>query len=40
MRLFWFLAPDRLDSRHLMLGVEMLLALTLCWLVARTAIQL
>jgi hypothetical protein len=40
MGLFSFLASDRLVSRYLTLSVETLLALTLCLLVARTAIQL
>jgi hypothetical protein len=40
MRLFFSLASDRLGSRHLMLGVETLLALTLCFLVLRTVTQL
>ena len=40
MRLFLSLASDRLGSRHLMLGVETLLALTLCLLVAQTVTQL
>jgi hypothetical protein len=40
MRLFWSLASDRLGSRHLMFGVETLLALTLCLLVLQTVTQL
>jgi hypothetical protein len=35
MRLF-SLSADRLGSRHLMLGIETLLALTLCLVLART----
>jgi hypothetical protein len=40
MRLISFLASDRLVSRHLTLGIETLLALTLCLLVVRAVIQL
>jgi hypothetical protein len=40
MRLITFLASDRLVSRQLMLGVETLLALTLCLLVVRAVTQL
>lgn len=39
MRLVWFLTGDRLGSRHLMPGIETLLALTLCLLVVRAVIQ-
>ena len=39
MRLFWSLASDRLGSRHLMLGAETLLALTVCLLVVRAVTQ-
>jgi hypothetical protein len=40
MRLFLSLASARLGSRHLMFGVETLLALTLCLLVLSTVTQL
>jgi hypothetical protein len=40
MRLIWLLTGDRLASRHLMLGVETLLALTLCLVVLRTVTHL
>lgn len=40
MRLIVLLTGDRLGSRHLMLGVETLLALTLCLLVLRAVVQL
>jgi hypothetical protein len=40
MRLFLSLASNRLGSRHLMLGTETLLALTLCLLVVRAVLQL
>ncbi len=39
MRLFLSLASDRLGSRHLMLGAETLLALTVCLLVVRAVTQ-
>jgi hypothetical protein len=37
MRLILFLTGERLGSRHLMLGVETALAMTLCLLLIRTA---
>jgi hypothetical protein len=40
MRLFFSLASNLLGSRHVMLGVETLLALTLCLLVVSTVAQL
>jgi hypothetical protein len=40
MRIILFLTGDRLGSRYLMLGVETLLAMTLCLLLIRTAAQL
>ncbi len=40
MRLLFSLASNRIGSRHLMLGMETLLALTLCFLVLRTVTQL
>src|SRR6266566_5531244 len=40
MRLFLSLASARLGSRHLMLGAETLLALTVCLLVVRAVAQL
>ena len=40
MRLFFSLASDRLGLRHLMLGAETLLALTVCLLVVRAVTQL
>jgi hypothetical protein len=40
MRLFLSLASARLGSRHLMLGAETLLALTVCLLVVRAVTQL
>jgi hypothetical protein len=40
MRLFLSLASVRLGSRHLMLGTETLLALTLCLSVVRLVMQL
>jgi hypothetical protein len=39
MRVFALITGNRLGSRHLMLGVEMMLALTLCLLVARAVAQ-
>ena len=39
MRVFALLTGNRLGSRHLMLGVETLLALALCLLVARGVVQ-
>ncbi len=39
MRFFWISTGDRLGSRHLTLGVETLLALTLCLLVLRAVTQ-
>ena len=40
MRLFLSLASARLGSRHLMLGAETLLALTVCLFVVRAVTQL
>jgi hypothetical protein len=40
MRIILFLTGDRLGSRYLMLGVETMLAMTLCLLLIRTAAQL
>lgn len=40
MRLILFLTGERLGSRHLMLGVETALAMTLCLLIIRTVAQL
>jgi hypothetical protein len=39
MRVFALLTGNRLGSRHLVFGVETLLALTLCLLVARAVAQ-
>jgi hypothetical protein len=39
MRVFALLTGNRLGSRHLVLGVEMMLALTLVLLVARAVAQ-
>ena len=40
MRLLFSLASDRFGSRHLMLGAETLLAMTVCLLVLRAVTQL
>jgi hypothetical protein len=40
MRLFLLLTTTRLGSRHLVLGVETLLAMALCLLVVRAVTQL
>jgi len=40
MRLFLLFTTNRLGSRHLVLGVETLLAMTLCLLVVRAITQL
>jgi hypothetical protein len=40
MRLLYLFAGYRLGSRHLMVGIETLLVLTLCLLLARAVISL
>jgi hypothetical protein len=40
MRLLHLTAGYRLGSRHITLGIEMVLALTLCVLLARAAVLL
>lgn len=40
MRLIVLLTGDRLGSRHLVLGVETLLAMTFCLLMLRAAVLL
>ena len=40
MRILCFLTGDRVGARHVALGVETFLALTLCLLVVRAVTQL